>query len=57
MRSLGREAQGMRVSLVMYEENARRLNATLAAINPALPLDVIGLGRVDSMLRVKGSTR
>jgi len=41
------------MSLVMYEENARKTNAALHAINPALSIDVIGLGRPGSMLAVK----
>lgn len=41
------------VSMVMYEENARKINQILQAINPALQADIIPLGRVDSMLRVK----
>ena len=53
IRSLGREARGLRISLVMYEENARKLNSVLAAINPNLPLQIIGLGKVDAMLRVE----
>ena len=53
VRSLGRDAQVARVSMVMYEENARKLNAALHAINPALSLDIIPLGRVDSMLKVR----
>jgi predicted LPLAT superfamily acyltransferase len=53
IRSLGREARGLNVSLVMYEENARKLNSVLAAINPNLPLQIIGLGKVDAMLKVE----
>lgn len=41
------------VSMVMYEENARKINQILQAINPGLQPDIIPLGRVDSMLRVK----
>ena len=52
VRSLAREAEGPRVSMVMYEDNARKLNSVLDAINPNLSLQVIALGRVDSMLRV-----
>jgi len=52
VRSLAREAQGPRVSMVMYEDNARKLNAVLDAINPNLSLQVIALGKVDSMLKV-----
>lgn len=41
------------VSMVMYEENARKINQILQAINPALQPEIIPLGHVDSMLRVK----
>jgi predicted LPLAT superfamily acyltransferase len=44
---------GLRVSMVMYEDNARMLNETLAALSPAARQDVIALGHVDSMLRVR----
>jgi predicted LPLAT superfamily acyltransferase len=36
--------------MLMYEENARKVNATLAAINPRATQDIIALGRMDSML-------
>jgi len=39
--------------MVMYEENARKLNAALAAINPAAAQEIIPLGQIDSMLRVQ----
>lgn len=45
--------QGPPASVVMYEENARKLNAVLKAINPDLAQQVIGLGKVDSMLKVE----
>ena len=41
------------VTMVMYEENARKVNAALAAANPAARLDIIPLGRVGSMLQVR----
>jgi predicted LPLAT superfamily acyltransferase len=41
------------VSMVMYEDNAAKLNQALSAINPALKHNIIPLGQVDSMLRVK----
>jgi predicted LPLAT superfamily acyltransferase len=37
----------------MYEENARKLNAILKAINPNLAQQIIGLGKIDSMLKVE----
>ncbi len=51
-RALGRRQPGLQVSLVMYEENARKIRAVLAAINPRLAMEVIGLGRSDSMISV-----
>jgi predicted LPLAT superfamily acyltransferase len=38
--------------MAMYEDNARKINATLAAINPHLKSDIISLGRIDAMLKV-----
>jgi len=52
-RALGRRHAGLRVAMAMYEENARKINGMLAAINPAAQQDVIGLGRIDSMLKIK----
>ena len=51
-RALGRRRADLRVSLVMYEENARKIRAALTAINPRLAMDVIGLGSSDSMIAV-----
>ena len=53
IRMLGHRQRDLRVSLVMYEENARKINSVLNAINPLLSMEVIGLGRPDSMLRVR----
>jgi predicted LPLAT superfamily acyltransferase len=53
LRSLGRDARGLKVRMVMYEENAKKMNAVLDAINPAVTGDVIGLGKLDSMLKVE----
>jgi len=52
-RAIGRRQPGLRVAMVMYEENARKLNAALAAINPAAVQEIIPLGQIDSMLRVQ----
>jgi predicted LPLAT superfamily acyltransferase len=52
LRSVGRRATGLRVAMVMYEDNARKLNAMLAAVNPAAVADIIPLGHVDAMLKV-----
>ena len=53
LRSLGRDARGLKVRMVMYEENAKKVNAVVNAINPAVAGDVIGLGKLDSMLKVE----
>jgi predicted LPLAT superfamily acyltransferase len=53
MRALGRRHTSQAISMLMYEENARKINATLAAINPAATQDIIPLGRIESMLLAK----
>ena len=55
VRAIGRNQPDLKVAMVMYEDNARKLNAALAAINPAAMLDTIPLGHIDSMLRVQAS--
>jgi predicted LPLAT superfamily acyltransferase len=55
IRALGRRNTAARISLVMYEENARKFNSVLAAINPELGLQVISLGQCDAMLRVEAA--
>ena len=52
LRAIGRRQPGLRVAMVMYEENARKINAALKAINPAAQQDIVALGHADSMLRV-----
>jgi predicted LPLAT superfamily acyltransferase len=52
MHSLGRRQHGLRVAMAMYEENARKINAVLAAINPRLEPDIVSLGRIDAMLNI-----
>jgi predicted LPLAT superfamily acyltransferase len=54
IRSAGR-ARGFKVSMVMYEGNARKIRKLLEAINPVLQMEVIGLGSVDSMLKVEAA--
>lgn len=55
LRAIGRRQPGLRVAMVMYEENARNINAALAAINPAAVQGVIPLGQLDSMLQVQAA--
>ncbi len=51
IRSLGKD-KDLRVAMFMHEENAKKINAMLAAINPDASRDIIGLGNVESMLQV-----
>lgn len=53
LRAMGRDRAGLRVSMLMYEENARKINATLAAINPRATADILPLGQLDSMLAAR----
>lgn len=53
IRALGRTRPGLRVAIMMYEENARNVNAILATVNPVAKHDVISLGRADSMLKAR----
>ncbi len=52
LRALGRKIANLHVAMVMHEGNAKKINAMLAAINPLAMQDIIGLGHVDSMLKV-----
>jgi len=49
LRAVG-ESTGFRVSMLMYQENAAKLTATLAALDPDPAPIVISLQRVDAML-------
>jgi predicted LPLAT superfamily acyltransferase len=52
MHSLSRRQNGLRVSMAMYEENARKIGGILAAINPKAIPDIVSLGQIDAMLRI-----
>ncbi len=52
IRALGRQGTQKPVAMVMHEDNARKINALLAAIHPEAMRDIIAMGRVDSMLTV-----
>jgi predicted LPLAT superfamily acyltransferase len=53
LRSCGRALGDTRLTLVMYQDNARKTNQVLDAINPALAIEIVGLGRPGSMLAVQ----
>ena len=52
LRMIGHE-KGLRVAVIMYEDNARLINETLAALAPNSQLRTIALGRVDAMLAIR----
>jgi predicted LPLAT superfamily acyltransferase len=52
MHSLSQRQSGLRVSMAMYEENARKISAILAAINPQTVPDIVALGQIDSMINI-----
>lgn len=51
--AIGRRQPGLRLAMAMYEENAHKLTAMLKAVNPANRAEVIGLGQVHAMLRIR----
>jgi len=53
IRALGRQHTDLRVAMLMHQGNAQKINAMLAAINPDAVQDIIGLGHIDSMLKVR----
>jgi predicted LPLAT superfamily acyltransferase len=53
IRALGRRDTDLRITMVMHQDNAQKINAMLAAINPEAVQDIIGLGHIDSMLKVR----
>lgn len=52
LHTLGREHGHFKASMVMYEDNARKLNSVFKNINPQLNPSVIALGKIDSMLKI-----
>jgi len=52
LRALGQD-RGRRVAMVMYEDNARLINATLAAIAPQAQMHTIALGRLGAMIALR----
>ena len=52
LRMIGHE-KGLRVAMIMYEDNARLINETLAALAPRAKLHTIELGRIDAMLSIR----
>jgi len=53
MRSFGRTKSGVEVVVAMYDQNARKISAVLEAINPRAQPEIIPLGTIDAMLRIR----
>ncbi len=52
IRSVGKRQAGLAVSMAMYEHNARKINAMMAAVDSQTKADIIPLGELDAMLRI-----
>jgi predicted LPLAT superfamily acyltransferase len=53
MRSFGRRVSGVEVVVAMYDQNARKISGVLEAINPRAQPEIIPLGTIDAMLRIR----
>ena len=53
MHALGEQNTHLRVIMAMFEANASKINAALAAINPDFHQDIIPLGHIDTMLQIQ----
>ena len=52
LRALGATRSPVAVNVLMHEGNAEKLNSVLAALNRDMPLQIIPLGRAETMLKV-----
>jgi predicted LPLAT superfamily acyltransferase len=52
LRAVGHRQPGLSVAMAMYEHNARKINAMMAAVDPQAKADIIPLGEIDAMLRI-----
>ncbi|HSB96883.1 MAG TPA: hypothetical protein VLC91_10555 [Spongiibacteraceae bacterium] len=53
IRALGERQPDLQIAIAMFEDNARKINAALSAINPNLAQHVIPLGHIDTMLQIQ----
>ena len=51
--AVGRRQPGLRIALAMYEDNASRVAALVGAGNPANAPEIIPLGHLEAMLRIR----
>ena len=53
LRAAARTLSERKITMAMYEENARQISQMLADINPAAAREILPLGRIDSMLEIQ----
>ncbi|MEC5384186.1 acyl-CoA synthetase [Uliginosibacterium sp. H3] len=53
LRAAARNLSGRRITMAMYEENARHISQMLASVDPDAANEILPLGRLDSMLQVQ----
>jgi len=51
--AFGLHQPGLHVVMAMYADNAQKINAMLAALGPAVKPEIISLGHIESMLKVR----
>lgn len=53
VRLVSRKKEELKLVLLMYEENARKIGAMMAAINPSAQQEIVPLGNLSAMLTVR----
>jgi predicted LPLAT superfamily acyltransferase len=53
LRWIGEKRAGFGLAMTMYEDNARKVNAMLAALAPRHPPEIIAVGHIDAMLKIR----
>ena len=53
LRWVGERRAGFDLVITMYEDNARKVNSMLAALAPRNPPEIIAVGHIDAMLRIR----
>jgi predicted LPLAT superfamily acyltransferase len=51
--AFGLHQPGLNIVMAMYEDNARKINTMLAALRPIMKPEVISLGHIEAMLKVR----
>ena len=52
-RALGLHQPGLNVVMAMYADNARKISTMLSALQPSVQPEIISLGHVEAMLKVR----